>query len=211
VIGDDRRRGGLFPFTPWPAVVDAVTLVLATFVLVAIAALVAQRDLVARLRAHERELASLREEKARVEARLAALAAAGSIEVLDGRVIVQGEVLFDSGSPDLRAEGALVLARLAPPLAELLAAEPDQMLMVGGHTDDRPIHGGRFRSNWELSTARAVAVLDALAAAGVPPSRMVASGFGEHHPRAPNALEDGRRLNRRIELLVVPIRGVTGR
>lgn len=205
----DRPRRTLFPLNVWPSLVDAVTLALATFVLVAIIALLAQRKLVVRLRDHERELSRLREDKARVERRLAALAAAGALEVIEGKVILQGEVLFDSGSDALRPEGQAFLGRLAPPLSEILAAEPDQMVMVGGHTDNRPIRNERFPSNWELSTARAVAVMRALAAAGVAPTRIVAAGFGENHPRASNDDEAGRRRNRRIELLVVPIRSLT--
>ena len=85
------------------------------------------------------------------------------------------------------------------------------MVLVGGHTDDRPMHGGRFASNWELSTARALAVARVLTRAGVPPDRVVASGFGEHHPRASNVEEAGRAKNRRIEVLLVPIRSVSSR
>jgi chemotaxis protein MotB len=85
------------------------------------------------------------------------------------------------------------------------------MVLVGGHTDDRPIHNARFPSNWELSTARAVAVSQALAGAGVDPTRLVASGFGPYHPRAPNRDDDSRRKNRRIEVLLVPIRAVSSR
>jgi chemotaxis protein MotB len=82
------------------------------------------------------------------------------------------------------------------------------MVLVGGHTDDRPIKTPRFASNWELSTARAVAVAGALEAAGLPARRLVAAGFGEHHPRASNDSDEHRQRNRRIEILLVPVRSV---
>jgi len=104
------------------------------------------------------------------------------------------------------------LERLAPSLASLLAEEPDQMVLVGGHTDDRALRGdGRFASNWELSAARALAVTRVLTGAGLPPTRVLAAGFGAEHPRVPNADERARRKNRRIEVLLVPIHAVASR
>jgi flagellar motor protein MotB len=209
-VNAEPTRRSLFPFSVWPPLVDAVTLVLAAFVLITIVALLAQRALLEQLRERERELTRVQEDKARVERRLATLAT-GVVEIDEDKVILQGEVLFDSGSDALRPDGLAFLQGLAGPLVELLAAEPGHMLMVGGHTDDRPIHTPQFPSNWELSTARAVAVMRALSLAGVPPSRVIAAGFGAHHPRGSNDTDDGRKRNRRIELLVVPIRAVSSR
>jgi flagellar motor protein MotB len=209
-----RRRAPaeLFPVNVWPPFVDAVLLALAAFVLLTLVAVVAQRTLLGRLRAGDDELRSLREAKERVERRLRALAPSGTIEVDEGKVILQGEVLFDSGSDRLRADGRAFLERLAPKLATLLEAEGDQMLLVGGHTDDRMLRDSAlFASNWELSTARAVAVTRTLTGAGVPAGRIVASGFGAEHPRVPNVDEAARRKNRRIEVLLVPIRSVASR
>jgi flagellar motor protein MotB len=202
----------LFPVNVWPPFVDALALVLAAFVLLMLVALVAQQALVHRLRDRDHEVAALRAEKTRIERRLRALAASGMVEVDEGKVILQGEVLFDSGSDRLRAEGRAFLERLAPQLAGLLAAERDQMVLVGGHTDDRPLRGNAaFPSNWELSTARAVAVTRVLMGAGLPAPRIVAAGFGAEHPRAPNLDEVSRRKNRRIEILLVPIHSVASR
>lgn len=206
-----RRRGTLFPVNVWPPMVDALTLVLAAFVLLVIVAGVAQRGLVARLRDKEGELDRLREEKARVERRLKALAPAGVLEVDEGKVILQGEVLFDSGSDELRPAGRAFVERMARPLATLLEAEADQMVLVGGHTDDVPMHGERFATNWELSAARAVAVSRVLVAAGLPPTRVAAAGFAENHPREDNTDEASRKRNRRIEVLLVPIHAVSSR
>ena len=99
-----RRSSGLFPINVWPPLVDAVTLALAAFVLITGIAALAQHALVGRLRDKERELDRLREEKARVERRLRALAPAGMVEVEGGKVILQGEVLFASGSDEVRLE-----------------------------------------------------------------------------------------------------------
>jgi flagellar motor protein MotB len=211
-----RRRGhgerqALFPVNVWPPFVDALTLVLAAFVLIMVAAAVSQRGLVARLRANDQELERLRTEKERVERRLRALAATGAIEVDDGKVIMQGEVLFASGSDELSPAGRDALAQLAAPLGSLLGAEPDQMILIGGHTDDRPIANQRFASNWELSAARATAVARALVGDGLPPARLVASGFGSYHPRTANRSDADRSRNRRIEVLLVPMRSVSSR
>ncbi len=207
-----RERPPLFPVNVWPPFVDALTLVLAAFVLIVVAAAAAQSGLVARLRASDRELTRVRAEKERIERRLRALAQSGAIEVDDdGKVILQGEVLFASGSDELSAAGRRALAELGAPLAALLAAEGDQMVLVGGHTDDRPIANARFASNWELSAARATAVARALVEVGLPNERVVAAGFGPYHPRRPNKSDDDRRRNRRIEVLLVPMRSVSSR
>lgn len=209
-----RAPESLFPLNVWPAFVDALTVVLAVFVLVVILAFVAQKRILARLEAREGELSTLRDEKARIERRLRALApGTATLAVEDGKVILQGEVLFDSGSDALRPTGERLMSEIGHNLAGLLDAEPDQMLLIGGHTDDRPIHAGhaRFASNWELSAARALAVSRVLVRAGVPAGRVVPSGFGAEHPRASNADEAGRAQNRRIEVLLVPIHAVSSR
>jgi flagellar motor protein MotB len=195
---------------------DALTLVLASFVLLTIVGAVAQRSLVGRLRERERELERVQEDKARVERRLNALGASGRLEVEEGKVILQGEVLFDSGSDELRPAGRAALEAMVAPLGNLLALEPDQMVLIGGHTDDRPLRNDqaravRFPSNLELSTARAVAVARVLVAAGLPARRVVPAGFAEHHPRAANENDANRRRNRRIEVQLVPVHSVSSR
>ena len=205
------RSRTLFPVNVWPPLVDAMTLVLAAFALIVVIAALAEHALVGRLRDKERELTRLREEKERVERRLRALAPSSSFEIEEGKVILQGEVLFDSGSDEVRPESHALLGEMARALSGLLAAEPDQLLLVGGHTDNKPIKNARFDSNWELSAARAVAVARVLIAAGLPASRVSAAGFGEQHPRAANTDDASRRRNRRIEVLLVPIRSVSSR
>jgi flagellar motor protein MotB len=204
------RPGALFPINVWPPFVDALTMVLAAFLLLMIVAFVAQRGLVHRLRTRDEELTVLREQKAQIERRLRSLAPRAALQIDDGKVILQGEVLFDSGSDALKPEGVRLMSEIGTGLAPLLVADPQQMVLVGGHTDDRPIHT-RFASNWELSAARALAVAGVLRRAGVPQTNLVAAGFGEHHPRASNDDEAGRAQNRRIEVLLVPIHSVSSR
>ena len=179
-----RRRApvDLFPVNVWPPFVDAVVLVLAAFVLLTIVAFAAQQALQKRVREGDRALQSLRADKERIERHLRALAPSGTIEIEEGKVILQGEVLFDSGSDALRPEGRLFLERIGPKLETLLEAEPGQMVFVGGHTDDRALRGNApFASNWDLSAARADspeqpnAVLDELVHLGEDVERLLAS------------------------------------
>lgn len=212
-----RPRTPLFSVNPWPPLADGLTLGLAVLVLVVLAAGIAQAALGARLRSKEGELEHVHAERARIEARLrhlmpgAGIAPAGTLSVEDGKVILQGEMLFQSGSDQLSESGEQMVRALAPALGALLASEPDQMVLFGGHTDDVPIATERFSSNWELSTARATAAARAFVESGLAPSRIIASGFGAHHPRADNHTPEGRRANRRIEILIVPLSTVASR
>jgi chemotaxis protein MotB len=125
------------------------------------------------------------------------------IEVVGDRFVFQSEVLFPSGSDVLNADGRQELGRLATELQGLAGEIPDDIdwvLRVDGHTDARPISGGRFRSNWDLSAARAISVVEFLIGAGVPPGRLVAAGFGEFRPLDAGTDEAAYRRNRRIEL-----------
>src|SRR6185503_701440 len=106
------------------------------------------------------------------------------------------DVFFDSGSADLGPEGRDQLDVVATTLILLLPDIPpeiDWVLRIDGHTDDRPISSPQFPSNWELSTARAVAVVKYLASRGIPADRLAAAGFGEFRPIDTSGTEDGRR------------------
>jgi chemotaxis protein MotB len=125
------------------------------------------------------------------------------IQVVGDRFVFQSEVLFDVASADIGEPGKEQLAKFAQSLIEIGAEIPpdiDWILRVDGHTDTRPIRTPQFDSNWELSAARAIAVVKFLVAQGVPPSRLVAAGFGEYRPLDPTDDEIGYRRNRRIEL-----------
>ena len=103
----------------------------------------------------------------------------------------------------LLPEGDAELDKLATALADLNKQIPSEIpwvLRVDGHTDVRPISSPQFKSNWELSAARAIAVVQYLISRGVPPQRLVAAGFGEFQPLDTGTTEDAYRRNRRIEL-----------
>ena len=85
-------------------------------------------------------------------------------------------------------------------LTRQIPADIGWVLRVDGHTDIRPIASAQFPSNWELSSARAIAVVQYLMSKGIPPQRLVAAGFGEFQPLDPGTGEDAFRRNRRIEL-----------
>jgi chemotaxis protein MotB len=125
------------------------------------------------------------------------------IQVVGDRFVFQSEVLFDVASADIGDAGKEQLAKFAKSLIEIGAEIPpdiDWILRVDGHTDTRPIRTWQFDSNWELSAARAIAVVKFLVAQGVPPSRLVAAGFGEYRPLDPADDDMAYRRNRRIEL-----------
>lgn len=112
------------------------------------------------------------------------------------RIFIPSRALFDSGSDRLRAEAHDVLSRIAFILKKL-----PYTYFIEGHTDDRATSGaGGFESNWELSTARAIAVVKAFISYDINPKQLVASGYGEYHPRADNATVMGRAKNRRVEI-----------
>lgn len=125
------------------------------------------------------------------------------IRIEGDRFILPSELLFESGSDQLGAEGRQQVARLARTLNEIAAIIPadiDWILRVDGHTDRRPINSERFQSNWELSAARAISLVRQMAENGVPLARMAAAGFAEYHPADPAETAEAYARNRRIEL-----------
>jgi chemotaxis protein MotB len=125
------------------------------------------------------------------------------IRVVGDRFVFQSELFFDSGSAVLNAEGRSELDKLAVALLDLEKQIPSDIqwvLRVDGHTDVRPILTSQYRSNWDLSAARAISVVQYLIAKGVSPQRLVAAGFGEFQPLDPALTEDAFRRNRRLEL-----------
>ncbi len=123
--------------------------------------------------------------------------------IIGDRFVFQSEVLFASASDELEAEGHERLWQFAQVLKEVMAQIPTELpwiLQVDGHTDARPIQTARFPSNWELSTARAISVVNFLIAIGIPPERLSATGYGEFQPLDDRDDEIAHRRNRRIEL-----------
>jgi len=127
-----------------------------------------------------------------------------NIRIVGDRFVFQSEVLFPTGSADINLAGQDEMKKLADAVNQLNQEIPDDInwvLRVDGHTDNVPLAGtGRFRDNWELSSARATAVVKFLIANGVPANRLVAAGFGEYQPLDASDTPDARAKNRRIEL-----------
>ena len=125
------------------------------------------------------------------------------VQIVGDRFVFSSEVLFPTASDEVSADGMIQLTRLAETLKTLSAEMPDDLpwvLQVDGHTDRRPISNARFPSNWELSTARALAIVKFLRGQGIPPQRLAATGYGEFHPLDARSTEEAYARNRRIEL-----------
>ena len=127
----------------------------------------------------------------------------GNVEIgVDSRglvVSIREAGSFASGSAELSDGARALLTDIAAPLLEL-----SQPIRIEGHTDDTPIRTSRFRSNWELSTARATQVISYLQnELGLPAARLSAAGYGEFHPRVPNASPAARAENRRVDLVIL--------
>jgi len=115
------------------------------------------------------------------------------------KIVMPTPVLFDLGKADIKPEAKAVLHEIA----EIIRDKPNEII-VEGHTDNLPIYGGEFLSNWELSAARAFNVIDYfIKEENISPERLIALGYGEYRPVAPNDSEENRRLNRRIEIKIV--------
>ena len=117
------------------------------------------------------------------------------------RVTFVNNLLFDLGSARIRKKGVEALSKIA----EFLRKQKDKMIQVEGHTDNRPIRGNllrRYPSNWELSFARAIAIVKFLESKNVSPERMSATGYSFYRPVAKNDSEEGRAKNRRTEILL---------
>jgi len=126
------------------------------------------------------------------------------LEMLNKGLVITfvDEILFDSGKAKIRKEGYSVLDRVAKVLNKQVR---DRSIAIEGHTDTQPIRKSKWKSNWELSTARATSVLHYLIdKRGVAPERLCVTGYGEFRPVAPNNTKLGRQQNRRVEITILP-------
>lgn len=127
-----------------------------------------------------------------------------NIRIVGDRFVFQSEVLFSSGAAEINTAGQTEMVKLADAIRQLereIPSEINWVLRVDGHTDDVPLSGtGRYRDNWELSSARATSVVKFLIAEQVTPNRLVAAGFGEFQPLDTADSDEARNRNRRIEL-----------
>lgn len=166
-----------------------------------------RRSDIERIQTLEDELSALRGTKSLLEQRL-------SQEIKDKQVRLSmqekglvvtfvAEVLFDSGKAKLKDETVPILAKVARILYEEV---PNNPVSIEGHTDNQPIKYSSWESNWELSAQRALSVLHYLEESGINAHRLSATGYGEYNPVASNDSDEGRQLNRRVEIVIVPLR-----
>lgn len=129
----------------------------------------------------------------------------GLLAVNDGQINIQAALLFPSAQAEITNDGTKIIQTVTEALGQMVKNDTTFMLMVAGYTDDIPINGGMYQTNWELSSARATNVVHTLIKSGFPPDRVFAAGFGEHHPRSSNDVAQGRAMNRRVEIVRVPV------
>ncbi len=155
-----------------------------------------------RIQSLEEELDRLAGIKAELESKLKGVQGV-SLSMEDRGLVVTflDEILFDSGKDKIK-EGAF--ASLDKVCGVIVAKASDLDIGVEGHTDNEPIKYSGWESNWELSTARANSVVYYLDEKGVDPGRLAAIGYGEHRPVASNDTPEGRRKNRRVEIVILP-------
>lgn len=124
------------------------------------------------------------------------------VKIKNGKMVLElpSAILFPSGVADLSEEGKGVLMQVASVLKDIKGRE----FQVAGHTDNVPIKSKKFKSNWELSTARAVSVVAFLQENGVSATNLSAAGYSEYQPAASNDTEEGKAQNRRIEITLMP-------
>lgn len=126
-----------------------------------------------------------------------------NIQIVGDRFILQSELLFDTASATLGGRGRRQVRSLARTIIEMASEIPDDIdwiIRIDGHTDSRKINTPEFPSNWELSTARALAIVRYMTEQGVPAERLAATGFGEYHPLDASDSHEAYSRNRRIEI-----------
>ena len=204
-MGDEIEFEGESTATTWTAFGDLMSVLLGAFVLILAGVIGMQLQLSSELDEAVKQRQAEAQRLRTLEQALAGPLAAGRVTVINGRIGISGSVLFALNSDQLQPEGRELLQSLAAPLSGYLQSR-DEIMMVSGFTDDRPVLGSnrRFADNLELSAARALTVTRALIADGVPPGSVFAAAFGDQQPVSSNADEAGRARNRRVEIAPVP-------
>src|ERR1700744_4568590 len=189
----------------WAAFGDLMSVLLGVFVLILVGVIGVQLQLSHRLAEAVRQRQAEVQRRMTLEQALAVPLAAGRVTLINGRIGIRGSVLFALNSDQLQPEGLEVLKSLAGPLSSYLKSR-DEILMVSGFTDDQQVHDGNrhFADNWELSAQRALTVMRALIAQGVPASSVFAAAFGSQQPVSSNTDDEGRAKNRRVEIAPIP-------
>jgi chemotaxis protein MotB len=154
----------------------------------------------------EQQLDELNQAKKLLEERLSKEIEGNQVrlEMMEKGLVITflSDVLFDSGKAKVKPQAATSLDQVVRVLKENV---PDLNVGIEGHTDNQPIKHSSWKSNWELSTARALSVLHYLVdQKEIAPERVSAIGYGEYHPVASNDNKEGRQLNRRVEIVIIP-------
>jgi flagellar motor protein MotB len=189
----------------WAIFGDLMAGVVGIFVLILVWVLGYQVELAQSLKEEVSKRQAEEQRRMALEEALADPLATGRVTLRDGRIGISGSVLFSLNSDQLEPEGRELLRTLVGPLRVYLG-EREELLMVSGFTDDLPIQKGnsRFTDNWELSAQRALTVTRVLIEEGMPPTLVFAAAFGAQQPVVPNATDEGRSQNRRVEMAPVP-------
>lgn len=189
----------------WAIFGDLMSGLVGVFVLLLIWALGFQLELAQSLKTETAKRQVEEQRRMALEEALAGPLRNGRVTLENGRIGIRGSVLFSVNSDQLQTEGRLLLSSLVAPLKVFLG-EREQMLMISGFTDDRPIRGDNrnFLDNWELSAQRALTVTRVLIEEGMAADMVFAAAFGAQSPVADNTDEQGRAKNRRVEMAPVP-------
>jgi flagellar motor protein MotB len=202
---DDSDAGLEHTAPVWAVFGDLMAGLLGAFVLILVGVLGLQLQLTSNLDAEVKKRQVEEQRRQTLEQALAVPLASGRVTLNNGRIGISGSVLFSLNSDQLQPEGRQLLKSLASPLAAYLATR-NELLMVSGFTDDRPVRDSnrQFADNWALSAERALTVTRALIDAGLPSSAVFAAAFGPEQPVASNADAAGRSRNRRVEMAPLP-------
>ncbi|RJG04231.1 OmpA family protein [Noviherbaspirillum sedimenti] len=187
----------------WAVFGDLMSSLLGAFVLILVGVVAVQMELTSHLQDEVKKRQIEEQRRMSLEKALAIPLATGRITLNNGRIGISGQVLFALNSDQLQPEGRQLLNSLVIPLRAYLTAR-DELLMVSGFTDDKPIRGGPFADNWELSAQRALTVTRTLIEEGMPSSMVFAAAFGAEQPVKPNTDDGARAQNRRVEMAPVP-------
>ena len=190
---------------PWMAYTDLGIALVSLFILAFVAMATLKEQKAEDLTRTEEEVLSCQEEMRKIASERNALLAkslqtsieAGLIALDDGKIQIQASFLFPTSGANLTDEGVSVIKGISKGLLDAL--DTGDVVMVSGFTDDTPFSSKVNYTNWHLSSERAVNVVKA-------PDRIFAAGFGEFQPKYPNDTEEHRRLNRRVEIGVTPLR-----
>lgn len=189
----------------WISFADLMTGLLGAFVLLLVGVMATQLEMASNLEAEVQKRQAEELKRQTLEQALAIPLASGRITFSNGRIGISGKLLFELNSDQLQPEGRKLLKSLVLPLKSYLATR-EEILMVSGFTDDQSIRSRnkKFEDNWELSAQRALTVTRTLIEEGMPSSMLFAAAFGQEQPLVPNASENARAQNRRVEMAPVP-------